>query len=37
WPSHGGVAARRHWHTACCNARDRRPPGVRRSRNAPKF
>jgi len=38
WPEHGaGVEDRRHWHKACWNARDRRTPGVRRSRNAPKF
>lgn len=27
---------RRHWHTACWNARDRRGPAVKRSRNAPR-
>ena len=37
WPEPAGVDDRRHWHKACWNARDRRTPGVRRSRNAPKF
>lgn len=27
---------RRHWHTTCWSARDRRRPGVQRSRNAPR-
>ncbi|MEU9334464.1 ATP/GTP-binding protein [Streptomyces sp. NPDC048290] len=37
WPQHAGVDDRRHWHTACWNARDRRTTRVQRSRNAPKF
>jgi hypothetical protein len=28
---------RRHWHTSCWAARDRRTPGVVRSRNAPRY
>jgi hypothetical protein len=32
-----GLAERRHWHTACWNARGRRGPKVQRSRNAPRF
>lgn len=28
---------RRHWHVACWSARDRRAPGVMRSRNAPRY
>jgi hypothetical protein len=31
-----GLAERRHWHTACWNARGRRGPRVQRSRNAPR-
>ncbi|MBV7700418.1 ATP/GTP-binding protein [Streptomyces sp. TRM70350] len=37
WPEHAGVDDRRHWHTACWNARDRRTTRVQRSRNASKF
>ncbi|MFJ5779542.1 ATP/GTP-binding protein [Streptomyces sp. NPDC093094] len=36
WPAHGGVEDRRHWHTACWNARDRRSARVRRPRSAPE-
>ena len=32
-----GLGERRHWHTACWNARGRRGPKVQRSRNAPRF
>ena len=32
-----GVLERRHWHTGCWQARDRRGPGVERSRNAPRY
>jgi hypothetical protein len=32
-----GLADRRHWHTACWNARGRRGPKVQRSRNAPRY
>ena len=28
---------RRHWHAGCWTARDRRAPGVQRSRNAPRY
>lgn len=34
WPDHGGVDDRRHWHTSCWNARDRRGARFPRSRNA---
>ena len=38
WPADDLEAAdRRHWHTACWAARDRRGPGVQRSRNAPRY
>jgi hypothetical protein len=38
WPDHHDDASeRRHWHTACWNARDRRAPGVQRSRSAPRY
>lgn len=38
WPEHDDDAGgRRHWHTACWNARDRRAPGVQRSRSAPRY
>jgi hypothetical protein len=31
------AADRRHWHTGCWAARDRRRPVVERSRNAPRY
>jgi len=38
WPADDPDAAdRRHWHTACWSARDRRTPGVQRTRNAPRY
>ena len=37
WPAHSGVDDRRHWHTSCWNAKDRRTTRVQRSRNAPRF
>jgi hypothetical protein len=38
WPEHDDDATdRRHWHTACWAARDRRGPGVQRSRSAPRY
>ncbi|HEX8304613.1 MAG TPA: hypothetical protein VF612_07035 [Jatrophihabitans sp.] len=38
WPADDLEASdRRHWHTACWSARDRRSPGVQRSRNAPRY
>ncbi len=37
WPAEDLDATdRRHWHTGCWAARDRRSPGVQRSRNAPR-
>jgi hypothetical protein len=32
-----GAEDRRHWHTGCWRARDRRGPTVERSRNAPRY
>jgi hypothetical protein len=39
WPAdeRGDASDRRHWHTGCWRARDRRGPGVERSRNAPRY
>jgi hypothetical protein len=38
WPEFDEDATdRRHWHTACWAARDRRGPGVQRSRSAPRY
>ncbi|HST46668.1 ATP/GTP-binding protein [Jatrophihabitans sp.] len=38
WPADDLDATdRRHWHTACWQARDRRAPGIERSRNAPRY
>ncbi|HEY0167215.1 MAG TPA: hypothetical protein VGB75_09245 [Jatrophihabitans sp.] len=38
WPGDDLDASdRRHWHTACWQARERRTPGVQRSRNAPRY
>ncbi|HEU5159086.1 MAG TPA: ATP/GTP-binding protein [Streptosporangiaceae bacterium] len=31
-----GAEDRRHWHTSCWRARERRAPRVRRSRDAPR-
>ncbi len=36
WPE-DDMESRRHWHTACWQRRDRRTPGVQRSRNAPRY
>lgn len=36
WPA-GDVDDRRHWHTGCWRARQRRGPRVRRSRDAPRY
>ncbi len=36
WPE-GREDDRRHWHTACWSARDRRGVKVQRSRNAPRY
>jgi len=38
WPAEDLHASdRRHWHRACWQARERRSPGVQRSRNAPRY
>lgn len=39
WPTDGwgDESDRRHWHTGCWRARDRRGPVVERSRNAPRY
>jgi hypothetical protein len=38
WPDGtSGADSRRHWHTPCWRARDRRTPGTTRSRNAPRY
>ena len=39
WPAdeRGDLTDRRHWHTGCWRARDRRSPGVLRSRSAPRY
>jgi hypothetical protein len=38
WPvGDPGAAYRRHWHTACWEARDRRTSKLLRSRNAPRY
>ncbi len=39
WPidGRGDETDRRHWHTGCWKARDRRGPNVERSRNAPRY
>jgi hypothetical protein len=39
WPAdeRGDLTDRRHWHSGCWRARDRRAPGVLRSRGAPRY
>jgi hypothetical protein len=38
WPLHHEDASdRRHWHIPCWAARDRRGPGVQRTRSAPRY
>lgn len=39
WPAdeRGDLGDRRHWHTGCWRARDRRGPGIQRSRSAPRY
>jgi hypothetical protein len=39
WPAdgRGDLTDRRHWHTGCWRARDRRAPGILRSRSAPRY
>lgn len=37
WPAHDLEAGdRRHWHSPCWAARDRRAPGLQRGRSAPR-
>lgn len=38
WPAVDAVAAdRRHWHSGCWTARERRAPGMQRGRGAPRY
>jgi hypothetical protein len=38
WPEPGAAASeRRHWHSTGWAARERRGPGVQRSRSAPRY
>jgi hypothetical protein len=38
WPACDAAASdRRHWHSTCWAARERRAPGVQRSRSAPRY
>lgn len=38
WPDFdAGASERRHWHSACWAARDRRAPTVQRGRSAPRY
>ncbi len=39
WPAdeRGDLGDRRHWHTGCWRARDRRNPNIQRSRSAPRY
>lgn len=38
WPAFDAAASdRRHWHTPCWTARDRRAPKIQRSRSAPRY
>jgi len=37
WPEHADADERRHWHTGCWRARERRTPGVQRTRSAPRY
>ena len=38
WPAGDPDAGdRRHWHSGCWAARDRRAPGIQRSRSAPRY
>jgi hypothetical protein len=38
WPvDDPGAGHRRHWHTACWRARDRRAGKLHRARNAPRY
>jgi hypothetical protein len=39
WPAdeRGDLTDRRHWHPGCWRSRDRRSPGIMRSRGAPRY
>ncbi len=39
WPDEGlgDVTDRRHWHTGCWRAKDRRAPAIQRARSAPRY
>lgn len=38
WPAYdAGAEDRRHWHTGCWAARERRAPGIQRGRSAPRY
>ncbi|MFG2036655.1 hypothetical protein [Dactylosporangium sp. NPDC048998] len=39
WPAdeRGDLTDRRHWHTGCWRARDRRAPNIQRGRGAPHY
>ncbi|MDH6459993.1 hypothetical protein M2302_000144 [Micromonospora sp. A200] len=39
WPADGtgDLTDRRHWHSGCWRARDRRGPAIQRGRSAPKY
>ncbi|WSG42245.1 hypothetical protein OHA72_01025 [Dactylosporangium sp. NBC_01737] len=39
WPAdgRGDLGDRRHWHTGCWRARERRTPNIQRSRSAPRY
>ncbi|HEY2669229.1 MAG TPA: hypothetical protein VGJ07_02515 [Rugosimonospora sp.] len=39
WPAdgRGDLSDRRHWHSGCWRARDRRAPIIQRSRSAPRY
>jgi hypothetical protein len=38
WPAFDAAASdRRHWHSTCWAARDRRAPGVQRGRSARRY
>ena len=39
WPAdgRGDLTDRRHWHSGCWRARDRRNPNIQRSRGAPRY
>jgi hypothetical protein len=39
WPAdgRGDLGDRRHWHTGCWRARERRIPNIQRGRSAPRY